>query len=192
MVLEWYKYGKKQIIKMIKIIKLNITFFKLNIMTTFNNLPADIIFVIALLLHPTDLYNFALIASKYAQIIKSRNVINYHLKEINEIREGCHVTTIKYFVIKHTGKRHGLHESWYENGQKHSQSNYQNDKAHGLNKCWHDNGQKFIQIHYQNGKKHGMYEFYVNGRKFQQIMYQNDKPNGESYFLSDDGRWIKR
>jgi len=38
-------------------------------MTTFNDLNADIIFVITLLLHPEDLYNFALVAKRYARIL---------------------------------------------------------------------------------------------------------------------------
>jgi len=143
-------------------------------MITFNDLPADIIFVIALLLHPTDLYNFTLIASRYTHIIKSRKVINYHLEERNEICKHYN-HKIKYFVIKHTGKKHGLYESWYSNGQKSDQINYQNGKFHGLYESWYKNGQKYDQLNYQNGEKHGLYEsWYENGQKEEQIDYQND------------------
>jgi len=85
-----------------------------HVYTTFNDLPADIIFVIALLLHPTDLYNFALIAIKYAQIIKNRKLINFHLVEINET-DMENNGKIRYFVFKHSYKKHGLYEAWYEN-----------------------------------------------------------------------------
>jgi len=143
-------------------------------MIIFNDLPADIIFVIALLLHPTDLYNLALVANKYARIIKDRKVINYHLKEINEITKFNH--KIKYYVFKHTGKKHGLYESWYKNGQKREQINYQNGEKHGLYESWFNDGQKYDQTNYQNDKKHGLREFwYNNERKSIQINYQNNE-----------------
>jgi len=152
-------------------------------MTTFDDLPADIIFVIALLLHPTDLYSLALLASRYARIIKNRNVINYHLKEINKM--GINVYKIKYFVLKHTGKRHGLYESWYDNGQKCERINYQNGKKHGLYENWYHNGQKFEQINYRNGEKHGLCEsWYENGQKQLQFNRENNKLHGlyESWY----------
>jgi len=147
-------------------------------MTSFNDLPADIIFVIALLLHPTDLYSFALVASKYARIINNRNVINYHLEERNEI-VAIDNSKIKYFVLKHTNKKHGLYERWYSNGQKHTQMNFQNGKFHGLYEGWYWNGQKCMQNNYQNGKEHGLHEsWYENGIKRYIINYQNNKEHG--------------
>jgi len=89
-------------------------------MITFNDLNADIIFVIALLLNPADLYNLALLASKYARIIKNRKLVNYHLEEINEIYN-FYNGKIKYYVFKHTDNKHGLYEIWYEYGQIYSQ-----------------------------------------------------------------------
>jgi len=145
-------------------------------MITINDLPADIIFVIALLLYPTDLYNLALVTSKYAQIIKNRKVINYHLDEKNEIVDSL---KIKYFVLKHTGNKHGLYESWYKTGQKYKQMYYQNDKLCGLYESWYENGQKRVQIQFQNGKLHGLYEtWYENGQKMANMNMQNKKLHG--------------
>jgi len=151
-------------------------------MTTFNDLPADIIFVIALLLHPTDLYNLVLLASRYARIIKNRKIINYHLKEINEI--DIHNNELKYFVLKHTNNKHGLYEKLYvnyrkyeqpiyEHERKHEQINYLNGKRHGLYKCWYYDG-AYAQANYQNGIQHGLSEYwYSDGQKGSQVNYQN-------------------
>jgi len=159
-------------------------------MTTFNDLNSDIIFVIALLLRPADLYNLALLSSKYAQIIKNRKIINYHLEEkmIYEYNENDNCK-MKYFVFKHTDNKHGLFERWYSNGQKELQLNYQNGKVNGLCEKWYENGQKEWQVNCRNGKKHGLYEYwYSNGQKGAQINYQNDEKHGLNEYLYSNGQ----
>jgi len=168
-------------------------------MIIFNDLPSDIIFVIALLLHPADLYNLVLVSNKYAKIIKNRKVINYYLKEINEIVNSYE---LKYFILKHTNKKYGLYKVWYSNGQIYMQTNYQNDnicglpnhhsnnqiyeqsnlqnnEKYGLCEIWHPNGQKMSRSNYQNGKMHGLYEFwYPNGQMKIRSNYQNGSLEG--------------
>jgi antitoxin component YwqK of YwqJK toxin-antitoxin module len=123
-------------------------------MTTFNDLLADIKFVIAIKLAPNDLYNFALTSSRNAQIIKNRKVINYHLEEKNEIGRFNH--KLKFYVFKHTGKKHGLCEYFKENGQKFKQINFQNDKKHEQYTSWFPNNNIQTMINYHNGKKCGV------------------------------------
>jgi len=74
-------------------------------MTTFNDLLADNIYEIAIKLAPNDLYSFALTSIRCAQIIKNHKVINYYLEERNKISNNL---VLKYSIIKHTNKKHGL------------------------------------------------------------------------------------
>ncbi|KKL25504.1 hypothetical protein LCGC14_2404660, partial [marine sediment metagenome] len=41
---------------------------------------------------------------------------------------------------------------WHKNGQKHSETEYQNGKRHGKHMCWYKNGQKRWEENYQNGR----------------------------------------
>jgi len=156
-------------------------------MTTFNDLLSDIIYEIAIKLDPKDLYNFALTSSRYAQIIKNRKVINFHIEEKNEIDR--YNRKLKYYVFKHTGKKHGLYESWHSDEQKSEQLNFQNDKVHGLHECWYDNGQKMFQFIWQNGQKHGLQvHWYKNGQMMEQINYRNGEKHGLCENWYENGR----
>jgi hypothetical protein len=53
------------------------------------------------------------------------------------------------------GKRHGLSEIWYENGQIFSRSEWKNDKCHGAYEEWHGNGALKRKGTYEDGQRIG-------------------------------------
>lgn len=78
-----------------------------------------------------------------------------------------------------TQVKNGLETSWYENGKKKSEGEYQNGKKIGVWVSWYDNGvigQKGI---YQEDQKNGLWiKNYRNGNKESEGLYQNNLREG--------------
>jgi len=95
------------------------------------------------------------------------------------------------------GKRHGLSNSWYENGQKRGESNFKDDKlwtavqwkpngekcpvtnvvnGNGVQVFYHDNGQKAWEETLKDGKWHGLStSWYENGQKKEELTFKNGR-----------------
>ena len=82
-----------------------------------------------------------------------------------------------------TCKRTSMVVVWYENGQKCSESNYQDGKVQGLWVGWHDKGQKAAKVHHQAGKRHGL----------STMWHENGQKSSEGYFKDDQklGVWLE-
>ena len=53
------------------------------------------------------------------------------------------------------GRRDGLKEAWYENGQQKIKESYNEGKLDGESKHWHENGQAKETAWYKQGRLHG-------------------------------------
>jgi antitoxin component YwqK of YwqJK toxin-antitoxin module len=60
------------------------------------------------------------------------------------------------------GKRHGLWEEYYSNGQLSYKGNYVNGEEHGLWERYYFNGQLWYKGNYVNRKEHGYWEWYFD------------------------------
>jgi len=85
-----------------------------------------------------------------------------------------------YFVRPDgTQVKNGLETSWYENGKKKSEGEYQNGKKVGVWVSWYDNGVIGQKGTYQNDEKIGLWvKNYRNGNKESEGHYQNDRKEG--------------
>lgn len=73
----------------------------------------------------------------------------------------------------------GKYITYYNNGQKKTESNFTDGKENGLVTWWYENGQKELEENYKFGKKTGLrIEWYENGRKRREQIYKYDKRDG--------------
>lgn len=76
------------------------------------------------------------------------------------------------------GKKHGLHQQWFPNGQKSYESPYDEGKIHGIARSWWRNGQLRRLSRYEQGVPHGTQEqWYASGQLFkrQHLDYGQEK-----------------
>lgn len=62
------------------------------------------------------------------------------------------------------GARHGTWTSFYANGQKQLLETFFNDKRHGLSQSWDDQGTLTGQGEFKNGKRDGSFRSYADGQ----------------------------
>jgi len=78
-----------------------------------------------------------------------------------------------------TQVKNGLENSWYENGKKKNEGEYQNGKKVGVWISCYDNGVIGQKGTYQNGQKSGLWvKNYRNGNKESEGHYQNNLREG--------------
>lgn len=85
------------------------------------------------------------------------------------------------YFIRPDGTRvkNGLEISWYENGQKKSEGEYQNGKKVGVWVSWYDNGIIGQKGTYQDDQKNGLWmKNYRNGNKESEGFYKNNLREG--------------
>ena len=63
---------------------------------------------------------------------------------------------MNYTAQYKNGKKDGTWTHWYENGNKHSETNYADNKYHGRDTRWHENGQLSGINDYKHDVKHGL------------------------------------
>ncbi len=79
-------------------------------------------------------------------------------------------------VTYQNGKKVGLYERYYSNGNLYERSHYDdNGKLNGLCEFWYDTtGKKMKHMNYVNGKLDGIYKYwYQDGILFESYEYQN-------------------
>jgi antitoxin component YwqK of YwqJK toxin-antitoxin module len=87
------------------------------------------------------------------------------------------------------GKQNGLFTSWYENGQKKSETNYIDGKVNGLYSLWYENGQKKTEINYKDDEINGLFTWwYENGQKMSETNYIDGKVNGVTIEWDENGQ----
>jgi len=70
------------------------------------------------------------------------------IKELTYFSDGKKETEVNY----NNGKVNGRAWMWYENGKLHVEAIYKDDKVHGVRMSYHENGKKFCRAEYKNGK----------------------------------------
>jgi antitoxin component YwqK of YwqJK toxin-antitoxin module len=62
--------------------------------------------------------------------------------------------------------KHGMYSTWYPDGTKEEEIEYERGKKQGKYLSWHENGAKYEEIEYENDEKHGNHNWwYDNGAK---------------------------
>ena len=90
------------------------------------------------------------------------------------------------------GLLNGLHIEWSTNGQKVEESNYKNGLLDGLHIKWYNNGQKDEEISYKDGILDGLFtKWEENGEKFDETTYRDGKKNGVYRRYVDGWKWIE-
>jgi antitoxin component YwqK of YwqJK toxin-antitoxin module len=104
----------------------------------------------------------------------------------------------------HDGKKTGIWEYYWDNGQLHSKGLFKNGKRDGIWESYHENGQLFSKGSYENDIKEGYWEFYWNnGQLWSKGLYKDGKKDGiwEEYHrngqliskgLFKDGKYVKK
>ena len=81
------------------------------------------------------------------------------------------------------GERHGIQESYYENGQLERKFNWKDDRAYGLEEVYHENGQFKSKINWKDSKKQGIQEIY---RENGQLERKNNWKDGERHGMQEN------
>lgn len=81
------------------------------------------------------------------------------------------------------------YQEFYESGQLKIEGNYdQNEQRHGLWVSYYDNGQKWSESSYKNGLKHGhSITFFPNGNVRYVGEYKEDEKSGTWTFYNEEG-----
>ena len=74
-----------------------------------------------------------------------------------EIKRENHIN-----LYNEKGERHGVWESYHDNGQLSYRGSYVNGKSHGVWESYYDTGQLYYRGSYVNGKSHGVWESYYD------------------------------
>jgi hypothetical protein len=79
------------------------------------------------------------------------------------------------------GEKHGLYESYHENGQLVGKGNYKDGKQNGLAESYLKNGLLLFKVNYKDGKWDGLFEEYHENGK---LRYKSCWKNGEKTDMS--------
>ncbi len=87
------------------------------------------------------------------------------------------------------GLKHGVHVTWYENGQKAQELKFKDANMHGSMTEWYENGQKKVIWNYKDGKRHGSStQWYENGQKLAEVNYKDDSVDGFNVTFHENGQ----
>ena len=81
------------------------------------------------------------------------------------------------------GKKHGLHELFYESGQLRTKENFKDGKLDGLSEMYHENGQLMTKGKFKDGEFDGLFVIrnFENGQLESEICYKNGQETDMSY-----------
>jgi antitoxin component YwqK of YwqJK toxin-antitoxin module len=86
------------------------------------------------------------------------------------------------------GKYNGAHTSFHDNGQKMVEQHYKNHVADGAHAGWHGDGKKSYTGQYRNGKQDGKWlHWHANGQKQSEATYSNGEYDGVYAHWHDNG-----
>ena len=85
--------------------------------------------------------------------------------------------------------KHGTWITWYQNGQRKYQGQYEQDKPTGQFTWWHPNGQKSLEARYIDGKEQGTWTWWhENGQKSVEGSYVSGHAENEWFWWADNGK----
>jgi antitoxin component YwqK of YwqJK toxin-antitoxin module len=91
------------------------------------------------------------------------------------------------------GLKNGLCIQYYANGEKHYESNYENDTLNGKSIFYHLNGKVNWEVDYVNGIKEGEIFYYDSlGNKFQKTTFKQSVAHGESIAFNISGDIVSK
>ena len=71
--------------------------------------------------------------------------------------------------------RHGKHIEWFENGEKSAEREYENDRPHGKHIEWYNKDNRYSEYEYCHGKRHGKFIWFdLLGNKTFETEYKNN------------------
>ncbi|MBI1831075.1 MAG: hypothetical protein HYR84_06465 [Planctomycetes bacterium] len=89
------------------------------------------------------------------------------------------------------GKYNGVHTSFYDNGQKMYEQHYKNHVANGPDNGWHRDGKKSYTGQYRNGQQDGKWQhWHANGQKASETTYLNGNHDGSYSRWHENGQLI--
>lgn len=92
------------------------------------------------------------------------------------------------YTVNDDGLKDGHYVTFYGDGQKRSEGEYQNDKQVGFWTTWFENGNKSSEGNFENGKQNGEWKFYYENGKLQQINhFVDNKAEGEFIDFDQSG-----
>jgi antitoxin component YwqK of YwqJK toxin-antitoxin module len=90
------------------------------------------------------------------------------------------VRSTKSLAVEKDELRHGMWTSYYKNGQKAMEGEFDNDIPKGTFAWWHPNGQRAIEGTYADGLQHGRWSWwYASGKRFLQGSYEEGRQTGD-------------
>jgi len=95
------------------------------------------------------------------------------------------------YIIRLDGTwlKNGIETTWFENGKKKTEGEYQNGKKVGTWISWYENGVIGQKGTYQNDKKEGLWtKYYRNGNKGSEGYYRDNQRDGKWKKWYEDGR----
>lgn len=128
------------------------------------------------------------------------SICKIHYKMPQYSGNGLHIITekdihnggISTYTVNSVGKKTGLYQSWYSNGQMWRRCNYVDGEKMGLFQSWYQGGELWEQCLYIHGKKEGLAQvWYGNGRLFEQCTYRNDEYVGQYQWWSYNGELLE-
>ena len=126
----------------------------------------------------------------YAPGIKKVEAEFLFAKDVVQMTDDWWAGISRTQVVKKEGKdeRHGRWTTYYRNGQKALEGDYQHELPVGTFVWWHPNGQRAIQGEYKDGKQGGHWAWWhPNGQRHIQGDYVQGKQAGEWNWWTDDG-----
>lgn len=103
-------------------------------------------------------------------------------------------TKEKYFVKKDSRGnfiKHGLYQSWHQNGMLEQSGKYKFNKLDGALTSWDQDGKKYSEVLYRKGDSKYIKTFYDNGQLQQQAFYKYDLLNGVYKCYNSDGSFAE-
>ena len=83
------------------------------------------------------------------------------------------------------------YDEWYENGNKHKEFKYLNEKQNGVQSVWYENGNKHQEWTCIDGVDQGVHRaWFENGKKNMEITMVDGKKHGDCYYWKDDGEKV--
>lgn len=103
----------------------------------------------------------------------------------NGVLHGVHTSWYangEMFELEHyvDGKLDGVRKVWSKGGKLKFRDTYSKGNLNGLSESWHRNGQKFHEINYKDGRKHGLATYWLPNRVMsKRTEYVEGKKQGE-------------
>lgn len=120
--------------------------------------------------------------SKGIFLLQQKPFSGTSVKKYNNLQTARSIEYIK-------GKKQGLMQLWFENGQISYQANYKKGRLDGPIKSWWKNGKLRSKSNYADGKVHGnQKQWYPSGAKFKELNFKNGLEEGMQMAWRENGK----